>query len=274
MKYLFFSLGFLILLSACDLKAPIPTSDLQTPFELQENYSATYEEGIAYYNKLDGRFTKCKMITVGETDSGKPLSLAILSKDHDFTLEKLAASDKPLFFINNAIHAGEPCGVDATMMLYRDILASDSLRSWLDEVNIVAVPFYNVGGVLNRNSTTRTNQNGPSEHGFRGNAQNLDLNRDFIKGDSKNAESFSRLFSQLQPDVFIDNHTSNGADYQYTMTLINTMPEKLPEGLGSLLRDNMLPAIYKDMEERNWPMTPYVSTLGSIPDTGIRNSYA
>jgi hypothetical protein len=32
--------------------------------------------------------------------------------------------------------------------------------------------------MLNRNSTSRTNQNGPEEYGFRGNARNFDLNRD------------------------------------------------------------------------------------------------
>ncbi|MBX2845553.1 MAG: hypothetical protein KTR13_04995 [Saprospiraceae bacterium] len=259
----------LIVCFGCDLKVPIPTADLKAPFELKENYSASYEEGMAFYDKLDGRFTKCKVIEVGETDSGKPLSLAILSKNHDFTLNELVNSDKPIFFINNAIHPGEPCGVDATMLFYRDVLANDSLRQVLDHINIVAIPYYNISGALNRNSTTRANQNGPVEYGFRGNIKNLDLNRDFVKADSKNAKTFNQVFSKLQPEVFIDNHTTNGADYQYTMTLINTLPEKLPASLGGLLKDNMLPFLYSDMAARGWDMTPYVSTYGSIPDQGL-----
>ena len=70
---------------------------------------------------------------------------------------------------------------------------------------------------LNRNSTTRTNQNGPESYGFRGNARNYDLNRDFIKSDTKNAKTFAQIFHLVQPDVFIDNHVSNGADYQYIL---------------------------------------------------------
>lgn len=269
MKHVPLVLGIFLLFSACEVKAPIPTGDLQTPFEQQENYSASYEEGIAYYEKLDGRFTKCKLKEVGKTDSGKPLHLAILSKEMDFELAELADSEKPLFFINNAIHPGEPCGVDATMMLFRDILTNDTLNTWLDKVNIVAIPYYNISGAMNRNSTTRANQNGPQEYGFRGNIKNLDLNRDFIKADSKNARAFNRVFAKLKPDVFIDNHTSNGADYQHTMTLINTIPEKLTPPLGTLLRENMLPFLYADMKARGWEMTPYVNTISGIPDNGI-----
>lgn len=46
---------------------------------------------------------------------------------------------------------------------------------------------YNVGGMMNRSSSSRANQDGPEEYGFRGNSQNLDLNRDFIKMDSEEA---------------------------------------------------------------------------------------
>jgi hypothetical protein len=84
------------------------------------------------------------------------------------------------------------------------------------------IPVYNVGGALNRNSHTRANQNGPVSYGFRGNARNLDLNRDFIKQDSKNAAAFAEIFHTVNPDVFIDNHVSNGADYQYALTHLFT----------------------------------------------------
>ena len=100
---------------------------------------------------------------------------------------------------------------------------------------IVIIPVYNVGGALNRGSYSRANQNGPEAYGFRGNARNLDLNRDFIKCDSRNARSFNRLFNQWKPDVFVDTHTSNGADYQYVMTLISTQKDRLGGALGEFL---------------------------------------
>ena len=90
----------------------------------------------------------------------------------------------------------------------------------------VFIPQYNVGGASRRNCCTRANQDGPEGYGFRGNAANLDLNRDFIKMDSRNAEAFVALFRAMDPDVFVDTHTSNGADYPYTMTLITTQEDK------------------------------------------------
>jgi hypothetical protein len=73
---------------------------------------------------------------------------------------------------------------------------------------ISTIPIYNIGGALNRNSTTRANQDGPEIYGFRGNGRNYDLNRDFIKSDTKNTKVCGTL-SQTQPRCFIDNHVSN-----------------------------------------------------------------
>ena len=92
---------------------------------------------------------------------------------------------------------------------------------------------------MNRNSFARANQNGPESYGFRGNAQNLDLNRDFIKSDSKNARSFAEIFHYLNPDILIDNHVSDGADYQHVMTLITTQYDKLGKELGELAKENI-----------------------------------
>ena len=168
--------------------------------------------------------------------------------------------------INNGIHPGESDGIDATMMLFRDY-ASGKIKSPKNTV-LVTIPVYNIGGALNRNSTTRTNQNGPESYGFRGNARNYDLNRDFIKADTLNARTFMDIFHAVNPDIFIDNHTSNGADYQYTMTLIASQHNKLDPHLAKYLNDRLLPYVYKDMKARDWEMTPYVYAR-STPDEGI-----
>jgi hypothetical protein len=134
---------------------------------------------------------------------------------------------------------------------------------------IVVIPVYNVDGCLNRNSFTRANQNGPESYGFRGNARNYDLNRDFVKCDSRNARTFNRIFRTWMPDIFVDNHTSNGADYQYTMTLIATQHDKLEAPLGTFLQKTMLPELYGEMKKRDWEMIPYVDGPGETPDSGI-----
>lgn len=246
----------------------LPISFL-TPFEEKENYSATYFETIAFYKLLERKFSKnIKMVEVGMSDSGRPIHTVILSENEANTPEKARAQGKQVLFVNNAIHPGEPCGIDASMLLVRDYLMDEKLLENLKSVTIVLIPIYNIGGALNRNSTTRTNQNGPEAYGFRGNSQHLDLNRDFIKCDSRNAMTFNDVFTQWMPDILVDNHTSNGADYQYTMTLIPTQHNKLAKPLADLMNDDMLPFLFENMDKAGWEMTPYVYAQDT-PDEGI-----
>ncbi|MBT8319028.1 MAG: hypothetical protein KJP01_02765, partial [Gramella sp.] len=150
---------------------------------------------------------------------------------------------------------------------FRD-MARDTIRSPKNTI-IATIPIYNVGGALNRNSTTRTNQNGPKEYGFRGNARNFDLNRDFIKADTKNAQTFYEIFHYLNPDVFIDNHVSNGADYQYTLTHLFTQHDKLGGNLGDYLQNKMMPALEDSLQAKDWDITPYVNVFNEVPEKGF-----
>jgi hypothetical protein len=240
------------------------------PFETDPNRTLTYDELLDCYRKLADAYPKqFRLEVAGNTDIGEPLHIAILSKDGVFDPEAIRPAGKRILMINNGIHPGEPEGIDATVLLLRDLLESPERQKVLEQLVIVAIPVYNVDGCLNRNSFTRANQEGPSSYGFRGNARNLDLNRDFIKCDSRNAQSFNRIFQNWQPDVFIDNHTSNGADYQYTMTLIPTLPDKLEAPLGKFLEEQMLPSLFEDMQRRGWEMTPYVDGFTDTPDGGL-----
>lgn len=239
-------------------------NDIDLPFEQKDNYSASYEEGINAYRKLAAASDKLQLNEFGTTDIGKPLHYLVISANETFD----GPEDNLVLFVNNAIHPGEPCGVDASMLLARDLAADQKRLQQLKGITIVIIPFYNIGGALNRNSHSRANQNGPLFYGFRGNAKNLDLNRDFIKTDSKNAQSFNQLYNMWNPHVFIDNHTSNGADYQYTLTLIATQKDKLSGPLANLMSSDMLPYLYQEMAETDLEMTPYVNSNGP-PDTGI-----
>ncbi len=244
---------------------------LQTPYEKGNgNQTATWEETIDFYQMLDEKFEKAKLIEYGLTDIGKPLHLFVIDQDKNFSPEIIETQDKVVFMINNGIHPGEPEGIDASMALARDLLTNSTYDSLLSNVVIIIVPIYNVGGALNRNSTSRTNQSGPEEYGFRGNAKNLDLNRDFIKLDSRNAQTFTQIFRTWKPHFFIDTHTSNGADYQYVMTLIATQKDKLQPNLAQYMNASILPSLYKKMEEESYPMIPYVNTIEAIPDSGIK----
>jgi len=233
--------------------------------------SATYFEAIDWYKNLDKLSAKVLVREMGMTDAGYPLHLVLVSNDGKFDAAQWHKQNKAVILINNGIHPGEPDGIDASMMLVRDIVTGKIKLP--GNIALAFIPVYNIGGCLNRNSYSRANQNGPLEYGFRGNAQNLDLNRDFTKCDSKEARSFAQIFHLLDPDILIDNHVSDGADYQHTMTLLTTQYDKLGAGLGQWLKNNFEPQLYKEMSEKNWDMVPYVSFETGSPDRGMTMFY-
>jgi hypothetical protein len=243
--------------------------DLETIFERSGGRaSASYAEGMAYYRRLADVYPEIRLLTRGPTDAGVPLSLVLFSSDREFDLRRARAAGKSLLLINNAIHPGEPDGVDASMLLLRDIAQRKLLPEEAERVLIAVIPYYNIAGALNRNSTTRANQDGPEAYGFRGSARNYDLNRDFIKSDTPNARSFAQIFHELDPDLFIDTHVSNGADYQHVMTLAYTQKDKLGGALGQLLDRTLLPYLYGAMRVRDSDAIPYVNVEGETPDKG------
>ena len=238
-----------------------------TPYEKGNgNQTATYQEVIAYFKLLDTDFESIQMLPMGATDSGEPLHIVIYNPDKNFNFAEIH-KNKAVLLINNGIHPGEPDGIDATMMLYRD-LATGKIVAPKNTV-LVNIPVYNIGGMLNRNSHTRANQNGPEAYGFRGNARNYDLNRDFVKNDTKDARSFSEIFHKVNPDIFIDNHVSNGADYQYTFTYIATHHQKLGGNLGTFFKDDMMPEILTGLKAKGIESTPYVNIHDEKPDSGF-----
>ena len=244
---------------------------MRTPYELgNQNQTTTWQECIAFYEKLAARFPQwLRFGQVGLSDAGVPIHAGVLSADGEFDRERIKRAGRTVFFNNNGIHPGEPEGIDACMALVRDLCLEPARLAALGDSVLLFVPVYNVDGCLNRADTSRVNQDGPEQFGFRGNGRHLDLNRDFIKCDSLNAQVFNQLLSGWDPDVMVDTHTSNGADYPYTMTLIHTQADKLGGALGEFLRHTMLPHIYAEMERRGWPTCPYVNPVKDSPDHGI-----
>ena len=244
----------------------------QTVFEKSNGkQTATYFEAVKFYKELAQHSSLIKFETKGPTDAGYPLNLILISADKDFDPASWHKKNKVVILINNGIHPGEPDGIDASMMFVRDIV--EKKIKVPANVAIGVIPVYNIGGALNRNSFSRVNQDGPISYGFRGNAQNLDLNRDFTKCDSKNARSFSQIFHFLNPDILVDTHVSDGADYQPTMTLITTQYDKLGKELGAWVKSTFDPALYKEMGEKNWNMVPYVNVEDSDPSQGFSMFY-
>lgn len=244
----------------------------QTVFEKSNGTkTATYFETIKFYQQLSAKSKKIEFQSRGATDAGYQLNLVLISNDEKFNPLNWHNQKKVVIMINNGIHPGEPDGIDATMMLARDVINKKIILP--DNVVLGIIPLYNIGGALNRNSFSRANQNGPLSYGFRGNAQNLDLNRDFIKCDSKNARSFTEIFHYLNPDILIDNHVSDGADYQHVMTLITTQYDKLGKGLGYWVKNKFEPQVFQGMLNKGWDLVPYVNVEDTDPSKGFAQFY-
>jgi hypothetical protein len=231
------------------------------------NSTPTYSELIFHLKNVSNLHPEVELYAMGSSDYGLPIYVCIVNgaKDSLKTFEK--ARNETTILINNAIHPGEPDGINACLIWLDKWIASGKK---VENLPVIAfIPAYNVGGMMNRSSTSRANQNGPDEYGFRGNARNLDLNRDFIKMDSENAFTFCNIFHALEPDVFVDNHVSNGADYQYTLTYISQMKERMAPSLRNLVYGSMLPEMTKNLRNKKWDLFPYVELKGETPDEGI-----
>ena len=272
MRYFFkiiIFLPFLLLLISCDTSSKENT-DFTTLFETSKGTETPeYKDVISYYKKLSEVYSQISVFSFGQTDSGEPLHLVVFNREGIYNVDEIKESSKNRILINNGIHPGESDGIDASMMLLRDIVQNDSLKAKYENSIICVIPVYNIGGSLNRNSHTRANQNGPLEYGFRGNARNYDLNRDFIKQDTKNAAAFAEIFHLVNPDVFIDNHVSNGADYQYAISHLFTQHNKLGGNLGTFLQNKMRPKLEVSLEKKGINITPYVNVWGTKPEAGF-----
>lgn len=242
----------------------------QVALRYASNETLTWQEAIDMYQWLDEQYEDARLLEVGWTDAGRPLHLFVIDRGRQFSPQEIRESGKSILFINNGIHPGEPCGVDASLKLASDLLSGkDSCAHYLDHTVIAIVPIFNVGGALMRGSFHRANQNGPLEHGFRGNARNLDLNRDFIKLDSRNTQSLVPLLRSWDPDIFVDTHTSNGSDYPYTITLINSHAQRHEPSQARFLDSTLLPFLFEGMDRSPYLMSPYVWSYKRTPDQGI-----
>lgn len=256
---------FSLLLVSASLVAA--TQPFNTRFERSNGTeSPTYPEIISWWKSLASASPLVAIQEKGLTDAGLPLHLVVVSADGNFHIKSLKKQKRTIILVNNGIHPGEPDGIDASMLLVRDIVQKKYTLP--RNVVLAIIPVYNIGGALNRSSNYRVDQSGPLEKGFRGNAQNLDLNRDFIKADSRNAFAFARIFHELDPDVFVDNHVSNGADYQHVMTLLTSQHNRLGGEMGAFLNNSFEPALYASMKQKGFDLVPYVNHFGETPEKG------
>ncbi len=234
-----------------------------------------YESTITYFKKLADASPWVHYTTFGESPQGRALPLVIVDRNGNFSPKAIKRSGKATLFVEAGIHPGEIEGKDAMMMLLRDIAIHKIDTALLDHVSIVFIPIFNVDGHERSGPYNRINQNGPEEMGWRTTAQNLNLNRDFLKADAPEMKAWLNLFNDWLPDFFIDIHTTDGADFQYPLTYQMETEGNMDPGLTRWSKETYLPEMKAQMEEAGFPVFRYVAFRTWFdPTSGLRNGVA
>ncbi|MBQ4848870.1 M14 family metallopeptidase [Pseudoalteromonas sp. MMG012] len=192
---------------------------LTTDFELSGGVtSPDYQLTMAFVDRLvAANPTQFKAISIGQSQAGRDIKMLVASEQGTFSATEISTSAKPTLLIQAGIHAGEIDGKDAGFMLLRDIATGKRLDI-LEKINILFVPILNVDGHERRSPFNRINQRGPIDMGFRTNGNNLNINRDYTKLDTPEVRAVLQVIKAFDPDLYIDVHVTDGADYQYDVT--------------------------------------------------------
>lgn len=215
-----------------------------------------YMETITFSKRLANASEMINHATFGVSPQGRDLAYLVLDKNGLTTPEEIRSQGRIIVMVQAAIHPGESEGKDAMFTLLRDIIIHKKNNEFLDDISIIFIPIVNVDGHERFSPYSRINQNGPAEGGWRTTAHNLNLNRDFVKADAPEMEAWLKLFNKWIPEFFIDCHTTDGADYQYTLTY--AVQGYSDQRISKWVDEQYIPAITQKMELINQPIFPYV----------------
>jgi hypothetical protein len=236
--------------------------------------SPRYRESLQYFRQFERYSPWVKIITIGRSPQGRLIKCLIVSSTKDFSPDKASKSKKALVLIQNGIHAGEIEGKDACMLLLREMLIERTTEYLLDHINLLVIPILNVDGHERVSAFNRPNQNGPKTMGWRTNSWNLNLNRDYMKADTPEVRASIKVFAEWRPDFFVDNHTTNGADYQYHITYAMEQWGNIDKGLAQWGQKTFLPKIISAVEGEGFLTAPYIQPRNGNLNNGIVDSVA
>ena len=248
-------------------------SEWQTYYE-KSGFKETprYKQTVEYCKKLADASPWIKYISFGVSPQGRELPLLIVDRNGNFTPLKVHRSGNAVLLIEAGIHPGEIDGKDAGLMFIRDIAIHKKYEVLLDHVTILFIPIFNVDGHERFSAYNRINQNGPKEMGWRTTAQNLNLNRDFLKADTPEMKAWLKMFNKWLPDFFVDIHATDGADFQYVMTYGLETFGNMDDGLTAWAELEYLKVMEEDMEKAGYPIFPYVAfRRWHDPKSGLRS---
>ncbi|MBI1190189.1 MAG: hypothetical protein GC200_05840 [Tepidisphaera sp.] len=262
MKTLACTIGaFAIALPVVAQQSAQPTPpDLRTVAE-ETNFhkTATHAEVVSLLDAIHAAYPDLtRRASMGETEEGREIPMLILADPpvaNAAEAKAARAKDGRIVVLAIAdIHAGEVCGKEALPMLVRDLLEKPDdmgTRDLLKKIIFVAAPIYNADGNERFGKDNRPGQVGPDEMGIRENSKGLDLNRDFVKVESKEAKALVGAFVSWDPELFIDCHTTDGSYHRFLITYAGP---KNPAGDPKLIdwtRGTFFPDVNKALKTKH-----------------------
>ena len=252
-----------------------------------------YQQTIDFCKRLAKASAMVHYTDFGKSAQGRDLPLLIIDKDGLTDPSAIRKKGRVILLLQACIHPGESEGKDAGLLLVRDIVignvantvhrtavyqhnTSDAvLKNLLDGVSIIFIPIFNVDGHERFGPYNRINQNGPKEMGWRVNANNLNLNRDYLKAETPEMQAWLKLFNRWMPELFIDSHTTDGADYQYVITYLMEVFGDMDEGLTKWAGMHFIPEMRDHLMGSGFPAFPYVNfRRWHDPKSGLISSVA
>ncbi len=239
----------------------IAQSDDWLTYYEKSGYAETprYTETIEYCKKLADASPLISYQTFGISPQGRELPLLVVNKNGHFTSKEVRKGNQVVFYIQAGIHSGECDGKDAGLMLIRDLVIHKKYPGLLDNVTLLFNPIFSVDGHERFGAYNRANQNGPKEMGWRVTAQNLNLNRDYLKADAPEMQAMLRLYNEWLPEFFADCHVTDGADYQYAVTYKIELHGIQDAGIIDWTKTSYLPELQTRMKADGFPIIEYVS---------------
>jgi hypothetical protein len=230
--------------SIADLKTTAEASDFKS--------TSTYDDVVKFMKAVDEASPIVFYTTYGTTTEGRAMPLAIVGTGlKDGTPASVKASGKLRVHIQANVHAGEVEGKESSLILLREF-ALGQHADWLQSSVFLITPDYNADGNEKFAPNNRQRQNGPiNGMGTRANAQNLNINRDYMKLDTPEAKAFVKLWNDYDPHVGFDLHTSDGSAHGYYLTYSPPLNPDTDPAILKIMTDEWFPFVTKNMKAKH-----------------------
>jgi len=254
-------LGFVLTVLVSHAQQKPSIAALKTkPESTDYKSTSTYDDVVTFMKAVDEASPIIFYTTYGTTFEGRAMPMAVVGTGlKDASPASVKASGKLRVHIQANVHAGEVEGKESCLVLLREF-ALGQHRDWLQSMVFLVTPIYNADGNEKFALNNRQRQNGPvNGMGTRANAQNLNINRDYMKLDTPEAKAFVKLWNDYDPYVGYDLHTSDGSAHGYYLTY---SPPLNPDTTGPNAHLQDETQFLTDLQNNRLPAVSFIKFAG------------